>query len=279
MIKFALRNEYNQEYELNTDKTHYMPNPSGLGYEMDTEYTRIGTSWVAGSTEDSQAEISGEVYFKSSECFKEFSNFAKFIRTASTLKFVYQNDVGEYIKDVSVRSIEHAGLVGHNTLKCTLTMIAKSLWYSNNVTNYRIDTVSGETMRYPYKLPARFKGNANGTIEVTNDGSVEAPFTASFIGAIVNPTLILCQDEEEVARIEIIGEAFEGESIELSTVDGDLYCYRKRMDENVSLVSDLDISNNNFFKLPIGTSTITLSADSDITHPVIFTVKKLYRAV
>lgn len=279
MIKFALRNEYNQEYGLTSSKTHYMPSPSGLGYAMNGEYARIGYGWVVDNLADAQSSISGEVYFQGTDCFKEFQNLAKFVRTASKLKFVYQNQVGEFLRDVDVSSIEHQGMAGHNTLKCTLNLVGRSLWYSNSVTNYTISTVSSDTMRYPYIFPSTFRGSVDGQIDVTNDGSVEAPFTVSFIGPIVNPTLTLYQDEKMVSRINIIGEADVGESIEFSTVDGDLYCYRQKSDSQVSLVADLDIENDNFFKIPIGTSQIKLSAGADITQPVKVTVRKLYRAV
>lgn len=279
MIKFALRNEYNQEFALNTSKSAYMPSPSGLGYSMDGDYTRIGSGWVSGNLSDAQPELSGDVYIQSDDAFKSFSDLTKFIRTASKLKFIYQNTMGEYLRDVDVIGVEHGGMAGANTIKCTLTMAARSLWYSNSVTNYAISSIASDAMRYPYRFPSTFRGAVNGEIEVSNDGSVEAPFTVSFTGPIVNPILSLYQDEEEISKMKIVGEASEGESIELSTVDGDLYCYRKTASGNVNLTGKLDIENDNFFKIPIGTSIIKLSSDGDVTKPIIITVRKLYRAV
>ena len=279
MIKFALRNEYNQEYSLSTSKATYMPSPEGLGYSMEGDYTRLGFGWVSGGLSDTQPEMSGDVYFQSNDPFKSFSDLTKFIRTASKLKFVYQNTQGEYLRDVDVTQIEHSGMAGAHTVKCTLTMTARSLWYLNSTTNYTISSIADDAMRYPYKFPATFRGSVNGEIDITNDGSVEAPFTASFTGPLVNPTLELYQNETRVAKMAIVGEADEGESIELSTVDGDLYCYRKTAAENINLTGKLDIENDNFFKIPIGTSTMRLTSDGDITKPVVLTVRKLYRAV
>ena len=277
--RFALRNEYNQDFELTSSKTAFMPSPEGLGYDMDAEYTRLGFAWVSDSLSDAQASISGDVYFQGADAFKCFADFSKFIRKASKLKFVYQNTQGEYIKDVDISSVDNAGMVGAHTIKCTLTMAAKSLWYLNNTTNYTISSVASDAMRYPYKFPSIFRGTVNGEIGISNDGSVEAPFTVSFIGPIVNPALTLYQDEKEYAKIVITGEADTGESIELSTVDGDLYCYAKKADGNTNLTDSLDIENENFFKIPIGTSTMKVSSDGDITQPIILTVRKLYRAV
>lgn len=278
-VKFALRNEYNQEYSLSSSKATYMPNPSGLGYGMEGDYTRLGFGWVSGGLSDAQPKLSGEVYFQSGDAFKDFSTFTKFIRTSSKLRFVYQNTQGEYLRDIDVTQIEHSGMVGVHTIKCTLTMAARSLWYLNSTTNYTISSIADDAMRYPYKFPATFRSSVNGEIDIFNDGSVEAPFTASFTGPLVNPTLELYQQGARIAKMAIVGEADEGESIELSTVDGDLYCYRKTAVEDVNLTEGLDIKNNNFFKIPIGTSTIRLISDGDIIKPVILTVRKLYRAV
>ena len=279
MIRFALRNEYNQDFELNSKKTSYMPSPEGLGYAMDSEYTRIGYGWVTDRLEDEQPEISGDVYFQSLDCFKDFSDFTKFIRTASKLKFIYQNSIGEFIRDVDAKSVEHNGMAGFNTIKCKLTLLARSLWYSNDQTTYTISSVASNAMRYPYRFPSTFQASINGEISVSNDGSVDAPFTVSFVGPLVNPTLTLLQGGVEMAKMKITGEAAEGESIELSTVDGDLYLYRKTSAGTINLTEALSIDNDNFFKIPRGTSTMRLTSDGEITKPVIFTVRKLYRAV
>ena len=278
ITEFKLLNEYGQSYALNSLDSGYLTNPSGMGFEMSSSYTLLGNAWVQDYLTDKQVSLTGKIVFYTSDVYKAQSTLLKFIRTSKKLKISRKTSVGEFYKDIDITKYSMS-MVEDRALKCSVTMQSRSLWYSNDTTTYTISTDKGESLRYPYKFPATFKGSTNGTIELSNDGSVEAPFTVSFIGEIVNPTLVLKQDEEEVARIVIVGEAAEGESIELSTVDGDLYCYRKKADENVSLVADLDISNNNFFKIPIGSSTITLSADSDITQPVIFTVKKLYRAV
>lgn len=279
MIKFALRNEYNQEFALSTSKSAYMPSPSGLGYSMDGDYTRIGNNWISGNLLDVQPKLSGDVYIQSNDAFKDFFNLTKFIRTASKLKFVYQNTQGEYLRDVDVISVEHGGMVGAHTIKCNLTMVARSLWYSNSVTYYSISSVASDAMRYPVKFPSVFLGAINGEIQILNDGSVEAPFTVSFMGPILNPVLTLFREEKELSRMEIVGEATAGESIELSTIDGDLFCYLKTASESRNLTDKLDIGNDNFFKIPIGRTILQISSEGDITKPIIITVRKLYRAV
>lgn len=278
ITQFALINEYGQSYPLNDLRTGLFTNPKGMGYELDCDYTLVGNAWVRNYKSDKQTNISGTIVYATPEPYKAQVDLLKFIRMSKNLKLSRTTAAGTYYKDVDI--IKY-GLtrVKKRALSCDVTMEQKTLWYAENSTNYMINTTDSSAMRYPYTFPSTFKGSVDGSIDIYNDGSVEAPFTVSFTGAIVNPSLVLTQDEEEIARIDIIGEAAEGESIEYSTVDGNLYCYRKKATEDVNLVSNLDITNDNFFKLPIGTSQLKLSADADITQPVIFTVRKLYRAV
>ncbi len=278
ITQFALVNEYGQSYILNNLNVGLFSNPKGMGYELDCDYTLVGNAWVRNYRSDKQAKITGSIVYASAEPYKAQTALLKFIRTSKELKLSRTTAAGTYYKDVDITKY-NINRVKKRALSCDVTLQPRSLWYAEDLTNYTISTLSDNAMRYAYTFPATFKGSVDGTIDIYNDGSVEAPFTVSFIGPIVNPSLVLTQDSVEIARIDIIGEAEVGETIEYSTVDGDLYCYRKKTTGDVNLVGDLDIANDNFFKIPIGSSQIKLSADADITQPVIFTVRKLYRAV
>ena len=278
ITQFALINEYGQSYSLNDLRKGLFTNPKGMGYELDCGYTLLGSSWVQDYKNDKQTSLSGTIVYASAQPYSAQADLLKFMRTSKSLKLMRTTIAGTYYKDVDITKYD-LSRIKNRALSCNVTMKAKSLWYLNSTTNYAISSVASDAMRYPYKFPATFRGSVNGEINIINDGSVEAPFTVSFTGAIVNPTLILYQDEKQYAKIDITGEAADGESIELSTVDGDLYCYIKKDSGNVNITDKLDIENENFFKIPIGTSTMKLSSDGDITKPVIFTVRKLYRAV
>ena len=95
---------------------------------------------------------------------------------------------------------------------------------------------------------------------------------------MVNPVLQLFEDGVETAKCKITGEALTGETINYSSRDGDLYVYHEAAGVKTNLVSGLNINNHNFFKIPIGTSELRLSADAQITEPIVISVYKLYRA-
>lgn len=279
--QFKLRNEYSREYNLNVPDTAFLYEPSGLGYEMDYSFMRLGYSWVRNFMKDKQMEIQGTVVFTSHTPYQDAAEFLKFVRTSSKLTLVYTTAVGEYLRDVDIVSYEKTEIVEAHTLQCPIVMIAKGLWYSNNVTKFSITIDNtGDVLRYAYKFPSRFQSVVGGSVAVSNDGSVQAPFTVVFHGAIVNPSMVLLVDGEETARIDIIGEAGSGESIKYSSVDGDLYIYHEDADGvQTNLMAGLDINNANFFKIPIGESELQFSAAETITQPIIISMQKLYRAV
>lgn len=278
ITQFSLINEYGQSYTLNSLDTGYFMSPKGMGYEMSYGYLRIGSSWVRNYLYDKQLKMEGEITFATSDPYSEQTKLLKFIRTSAKLSLKRTTSAGTYYKDVDLVEYD-ISMIEDRALKCPVTLMPRTLWYATASATYSVSTGGGDGMKYPYRFPVKFKGTAAGELNITNDGSVSAPFTVSFTGPIVNPVLVLMQDGTEIARCAITGEAAEGESIEFSTVDGELYCYQKTAAGNVSLTSDFDIENDNFFKIPVGAYTIKITADAEITKTVTFNVRRLYKAV
>ena len=90
--------------------------------------------------------------------------------------------------------------------------------------------------------------------------------------------LKLLVDGVETAKCEITAEATSGQTINYSSRDGELYVYKEAAGVQTNLISGLNINNQNFFKIPIGTSELQLSAAAQITQPIVISVYKLYRA-
>lgn len=276
---FSLLNEYGQSYTLNDLRSGYLTAPEGMGYEISNSYVKIGNTWVPSYSIDKQKSMSATIVFATGDPYTEQTALLKFIRTSKKLRLCRKTSAGEYYKDVDLTKYDISRIKG-NSLSCPISLMSKSLWYANSKATYQITARTDEAyMKYSYKFPTKFSGSVEDKISVINDGSVDAPMQVSFVGPIVNPSLTLLLEGEEVARINIVGEAAVGESIEYSTVDGDLYCYTKKANENVNLANSLSLENDNFFKIPVGTYDIKVSADAEIVNPVIFNIRKLYRAV
>lgn len=277
--QFSLQNEYAQTYQLSLPNKAFLYEPEGLGYELNVSYRLIGNSWVADYKKDKQVPVKGEVVFIPNNPYDTEAEFLRFIRVSKKLVLVYTTTAGTWLKDVDVTAYGKTEITSGNVLRCPITLMPKSLWYSNNRQAFSINLeLASDALIYPYRFPARFQTTVNGTIMLNNDGSVEAPFTCVWNGPIVNPVLQLFENGVETARCEITGEAIAGETINYSSRDGDLYIYHEAAGVKTNLVSGLNINNNNFFKIPIGTSELRFSADAQITQPIVLSVYKLYRA-
>ena len=278
--QFSLQNEYAQEYAFSPYKEAFLYEPEGLGYELDAGYRAVGNSWVNDYMRDKQVAITGSVVFVTDKPYDAESVFLRFIRSSKKLVLVYTTTAGTWMKDVDLISFEKTEINEENVLQCPITLMPKSLWYSADRQTYSISLDGSEdTLIYPYTWPSRFQAMVNGTLNITNDGSVEAPFTAVWHGPVVNPVLTLLVDGVEMAACEITGEAISGETINYSSRDGDLYVYHETAaGVRTNLISGLDINNTNFFKLPIGMSELQFTADAQITQPIVISVYKMYRA-
>lgn len=276
---FTLINEYGQTYALNDVRTGFLMNPAGLGYAINRNYTQFGSEWIKSDDKVEQTIIKGTIVFGSDSPYQRAHEFVEFVMTSSALTLSYQTDAGIYYKDVDINRYSKTEIGAANTLQCEVELTPKTLWYLPNNQIIKLETVAGTGLRFTFKLPNRWMNYTNGTATVVNDGHVPAPFKATIEGAISNPSIILLQNGEEVARLDVTAEIDEGETLEYSSKDGDVYLYVDDGNGNrTDLATSLDITNDNIFKIPIGTYQLKLEADSQITSAT-FTIYKQYIAV
>ena len=276
---FTLINEYGQTYALNDVRTGFLMNPAGLGYAINRNYTQFGSEWIKSDDKVEQTIIKGTIVFGSDSPYQRAHEFVEFVMTSSALTLSYQTDAGIYYKDVDINRYSKTEIGAANTLQCEVELTPKTLWYLPNNQIIKLETVAGTGLRFTFKLPNRWMNYTNGTATVVNDGHVPAPFKATIEGAISNPSIILLQNGEEVARLDVVAEIDAGETLEYSSKDGDVYLYVDDGNGNrTDLATSLDITNDNIFKIPIGTYQLKLEADSQITSAT-FTIYKQYIAV
>ena len=276
---FTLINEYGQTYALNDVRTGFLMNPAGLGYAINRNYTLFGSEWIKSDDQIEQTTITGTIVFGSDNPYQRAHEFVEYVMTSSALTLSYQTDAGIYYKDVDVNRYSKTEIGAANVLQCDVELTPKTLWYLPNNQIIKLETVAGTGLRFTFKLPNRWMNYTNGTATVVNDGHVPAPFKATIEGAISNPSIILLQNGEEVARLDVVAEIDAGETLEYSSKDGDVYLYVDDGNGNkTDLATSLDITNDNIFKIPIGTYQLKLEADSQITSAT-FTIYKQYIAV
>ncbi len=277
--KFSLRNEYGQIYDLNHIETGFLYSPDGLGYELDSSYSKAGSSFVRNYLEDKQSEITGTMVFGGSKPYLAQNKFTQWVNAAAALSLIYETDTGTYRRDIDLVSVSKSEVDESKTLQCSVRMTCKSLFYSDSTDVYRVERVDGE-FRYDVQWPARFRDYENRQMLISNDGHVPAPFTIEIWGYLENPKMSVKQNGAEISKVKFPVTIEKGECLRYSSIDGDIYAYKIGTDgAETNLNSLLDIENANFFKLPIGSCEFNLTGDTEVVGKTLMVVYRYYRVV
>ena len=277
--QFTLINEYGQSYPLNNVHTGMLLNPSGLGYTLNRHYTLFGSEWIRSDDQIKQTAITGTIYFGSDSPYERAHEFVEFVMTSSELTLSYTTPAGTYYKDVDINKYSKSEIGESGYLECEVELVPKTLWYLPNNQIIKLETVEGTGLRFTFTLPNVFQNYTNGTVTVENNGHVPAPFKASIEGPISNPAIILMQNGAVVSKLEVVADVASGKTLEYSSKDGNIYLYIDNGDgTRTDLATSLDITNDNIFKIPIGSYQLKLEADSQITTAT-FVIYKQFIAV
>lgn len=291
MRKFELINELGQSFGLNDIRTGFMQNPTGLGYSMEYAFVKMGTSWKQQYMRDTQSTITGEIVFGTESPYEAQTSFLEFIRSSKNIMLKRTTEAGTHYKDVEITRYDISEIGNGNVLNCPIEMIATSLWYANKSEKAIVIQSEDAITRYSYRFPSRFNDQSTGYYEVNNNGSVSSGFMLEFYGAIDNPVVVLKVNDTELSKLEIDTSITSAQRILFSSIDGKLFCYKGSIAdiENfkitedatnlTNLALDFSLDNENFFKLPIGTSRLEFEADSSLVNPIVITTYKYYRAV
>nr|DAY18879.1 MAG TPA: Baseplate protein [Caudoviricetes sp.] len=280
MIRFfALENEYGNRYELDSPEKGFLSDPQGLGYEINSSYSPIGSSFIRNFKKNKQQTITGSVLFVGGNVYQNYQTFVNFINASEKLKLVYITQAGEYLRDIDVARVGKSEITQKKVLECPVDFACRSLFYSNYVDRFRIERVEGEA-RWDFRWDVRFNDYGTRAVNVSNNGHVEAPFEVEIYGYCENPKITIFKGAEVVASVVFKTTLQEGEKITYSSLDGDLYCYRiDAQSGRENFTSKLDIHNTNFFKLPVGDCTVDFTSDTGAANRTLLTVYKYFRTV
>ena len=277
MRKFYIENEFNQRFSLWGNRV-YMVGPSGLGIKHDASYIRIGNSFLRNQEHVAQSKIGGKIEFLDPGANKRFEEFYDFVSAASKLYLVYDpGDGTEYIRDIDVAEVKKTERTG-GSLPIPVSFTCKSLYYLRNNNRFVFESTNNEK-RYDYKYD--FTYGDYGTYEAyfNNNGHVDAPFECVIHGFCVNPSIYIIKDNEVLHEVKFPVEVLEGEFIRYSSRDGMLEATHVSGSVETNLMPLLDITKDNFFKIPVGNSKIMFNSESASTNVISATIFKMYEVV
>lgn len=262
MRYFKLINHNGTEYDVTVKNRAFLFNISGLGYESENEFQRIGEHFGILSDHYAQGQIAGFVKFWQPGAEEEYFNFAQFCQN-KPLTLVYSpNGQHEYMRDGVVTSIAKTDSA-EGALQADIVFTAASLWYK---TVYALsDAIErGEGKRYPYKYPYRYGSGATGSISIMSDSFADAPVRLIIFGPAINPAWRHYLNNELCATGKVNATIEEGRRLIIDTT-GVPYSIAQYNALN-ELVSDLyqnsDFSTERFIRLGHGNNVISISNDA-----------------
>lgn len=277
MRKFYIENEMNARFSLWGNRV-YMVDPDGLGVRHESSYIRIGHAFLRNKRNIEQAEIGGKIEFLDPGANEKFVEFYNFCAAATQLYLVYDpGDGTEYIRDIDITEVGKTERTG-GTLPISINFACKSLYYLRNNKRFTFEPTEGEKI-YDYNYDFRYGDYSSYSAPINNNGHVAAPFECTIFGYCVNPKIQIMRDKDVLYDVLFPVVVDEGEYIKYCSRDGMLEATLHSKSGAVNLMPLLDIRKDNFFKIPIGTSTITYKADNASNNVIDVTIYKMYEVV
>lgn len=268
--EFKLINEKGQTYSL-MDIENYalLTEPDGLGYSYSTSYTKVGEVFINNIKEQEQVQITGICNFL---YYENYTNLVNFIESSESLRLSYKIPLKdgsqiEYFKNIEIQSLGKTEKEENGILSCPISFDMTSLWYEQKEYTYDMSAEDNE-VRWDFRWGSRFANYNSRKLEFNNTGHTLAPIYLEIDGAVTNPEIIVTDSNGTTLFNLLINITIaQYEKFIYSSVDGDIKILKQNVDgtyENLFKQAYIDIENNNIFKLPLGTSNITIQADNEI---------------
>lgn len=281
--KFYIENENQEKFDITSMQCFFTPS-SGFGLSKNITYIRVGASFAKDNEEDNQNIISGTITFFEKP-YDTYRNLIDFIELAGTLKLIYipgyeEKTKKEYYRDIDLTEIGKDQVSQNGFLECQITFNCKSMFYTAEQQKFIVEPLSDEPRFDTAYWGVIFNDYSSREVVIENTGHVDAALKLVMYGYLINPSVELWYKNELYAKLEVNATIDENERLCYSSLDDDIYIYNLKPDgTKVNLVNSLNLQNDNFFKLPKGTSIIKILADNGVETKITLEVLKAYKAV
>ena len=129
--EFKLMNEKGQEFSLmDIENFCLVTNPSGLGVNFESEYEKLGNTFVENFRNLQQGRIYGEANFISYDNCQKMANF---IFSSKKVKISYRipfkNGYREYLRDVKIQTFPKSEKQRNGIISENIIFDCISFWY------------------------------------------------------------------------------------------------------------------------------------------------------
>ena len=281
--RFYLENEQKQRFNLQDLKNGaLLCMPAGLGLSMSRAYELTGDAARVVNEVFPLRSFTGVAVFDGSRAYDGYRALVNFIAASDVMRLVYaprfETASSEFLADAEVESVSKGEIRG-GRMECDVVITLKGAWYKRDSLRV-VAEKTGEELRYDRMYEYVYSDVSTDAIEIFNDGHFEAPVMLEAEGELVNPRLSLHVNGVLRSQLVVTTVIETGQTLVFCTKDDELTLIKRLADgSEESLIGFISVENDNFFKLPKGLSTLSLSADNEISSKSIITVYTAYKAV
>jgi hypothetical protein len=281
--RFYLENEQKQRFNLQDLRNGaLLVLPAGLGLSMSRSYELTGDAARVVNEVYPLRSFTGVAVFDGSRAYDGYRALVNFIAASGVIRLVYapryETVSHEFLADVEVESVSKGEVKG-GRLECDVAVTLKSAWYKRESLRV-VAEKTGEELRYDRMYEYVYSDVSTDAIEIFNDGHFEAPILLEAEGELINPKLSLYVNGMLRSELAVTAVIETGETLIFCTKDDELTLLKRLTDGSLeSLIGCISVENDNFFKLPRGLATLSLSADNEIGSKSVITVFTSYKAV
>lgn len=243
MRTLKLINEYGQSFEL-TGKV-LINGIEGLGITRENEYLLFNNRYSLARVNHNLGEISLGLIFL--EGYEGYKSFVLYISRAEKLFLEYKTSQS-YICKIAFKEITK-GEISFGAIQSNLSIDKLTPWFSENEFTIKVTSTESDK-EFPYSYSYIYGTNANGSLQVSNNGDAEAYLSLKIIGTVANPSVLINKNGETVGTFRLLYEG--SEIISMSSIPEDEYI--KVGDENAYQLQDFTCKN--LLTLPKGESEI-----------------------
>lgn len=281
--RFYLENEHKQRFNLQDLRNGaLLVSPAGLGLSMSRSYEITGDTARVVNEVYPLRSFTGVAVLDGTRAYDGYRELVNFVAASGVIRLVYaprfETISNEYLADVEVEIVSKSEIRG-GRMECDVAITLKSAWYKRESLRV-VAEKTGEELRYDRMYDYVYSDVSTDAIEIYNDGHFEAPVLLEAEGELVNPRLSLYVDGLLRSELVVTAVIEIGETLVFCTKDDELTLMKRLAggsEEN--LIGCISVENDNFFKLPRGLSTLSLSADNEISSKSVITVFTAYKAV
>lgn len=249
--------------------------PDGLGFEFETDYSKVEYDFVETEERVKQKIITGTIVFITEARYLAFLLFI----TNKPLQLGYSQAAADYkyisCKVSRLKKIEITKR--REWCRADIDFECYGQWQKSlTAVEAEVETDPGKT--YPYTYPYTYSRGEAGSVTLNNTGDLPAPLVLKIRGPAVNPAWVCQQNGVFVANGSVGIELTAGEmlvvdariehmSINLMDLDGNLL---------LNVWQQSDMSKENYIKAPVGESEIIFSQETGTPDATVEMVELVY---